>query len=131
MKTLKGFNTGTILSYNVPSVNNHLIEIRIISEELQIVFMDWSILTKVIITDQKWHCIGIAWSSSLGSLRLYVDGVVTNRYSNVLKGQKLSAGGAVVLGQRHSNFSNGTLSGKDSFLGYLHQVKNFSYDSKN
>lgn len=125
MKSLKGFTSGTLLSYYAQKLENERIELQIVSKNLKIVFNGRSILTNVLVADEKWHCIGISWSSPLGALNVYVDGVARQRYKGVLTNHIVSKGGAVVLGQRHPSSTNGTYYKNDSFQGYLHQVSSY------
>jgi len=81
------------------------------------------VTTGVAINDNVWHHIAVTWSSSGGTVKLYVDGA--QAYSGALSGTAFTSGGAFVMGQEQDSVG-GTFDSAQAFSGYLENVKIFN-----
>lgn len=63
----------------------------------------------------------MTWSSSTGNVRIYVDGELGKKFSNIAKGSSIPAKGTVVLGQDQDSLGGG-FSTAQAYTGKLYGV---------
>ncbi|XP_070546223.1 uncharacterized protein [Ptychodera flava] len=77
------------------------------------------------IDDRSWHHVCITWSSSDGSWKYYLDGVVNKAGSDHQAGYAIMGGGCLVLGQEQ-DIVGGRYDAKQALVGSLTQFNMWS-----
>ncbi|CAH3139938.1 unnamed protein product, partial [Porites evermanni] len=116
-----GHSSGTLFSYSVPGVPQDVIILSFTESQVKLTIKTEVVAADFKLPDNNWNYVGVVWSGTTGDVSLYINGPEIKRARNILKGDTITGGGWMVLGQEF-------LAGKPSsslstaFAGTLHQV---------
>ena len=115
------YNLGTLFSYSVPELPNHIIVISITKSQVQLEIKDNIVSADFKLADDHWHFLGVVWQAITGTVSVYVDRAEIKKARNVKTNDTIIGGGWVVLGQRYlAEVKMSTLA--TAFGGTMHQV---------